>query len=312
VQGQPWRLHPSIEEAIRPRPRKASPKSPSLKPAARIQRVDPARRPATGTEPIVATAVAAEKVAAEQVAAERVSAEKVTEATPVIPPIAAREAAPMGQDVTVTYPSAAESPHLSKLVQGLLASFSGPGPHDALFVSIDQGAQTTRLCADVAKTLAAAGRAQVLIVDGDRVRPTLNEEFGIDLSPGLADVLDGRIAIDAATVRVGPHLTLMPAGFVTQNGSFCVLPEQGSELMRTLKSRFDYVLVNGLSLDSGRDSLVFGSNVEGVVLVVAAHNTRRPAAIQAKDDLKKAGARLLGVALTERTFPIPDAIYRWL
>lgn len=82
--------------------------------------------------------------------------------------------------------------------------------------------------------------------------------------------------------------------------------------MSELKGRFDYILVNGMPLDRGSDSVVFGKSAEGVLLVVAAHATRRAAARQAKALLETAGARLLGAVLTDRTFPIPDAIYRRL
>ena len=47
-----------------------------------------------------------------------------------------------------------------------------------------------------------------------------------------------------------------------------------------------------------------------VVLVVQANSTRREAARKGKESLDSANVRLLGVVLNERTFPIPEVLYR--
>jgi receptor protein-tyrosine kinase len=82
--------------------------------------------------------------------------------------------------------------------------------------------------------------------------------------------------------------------------------------MSELRSRFDYILINGTPLAQGSDSEVLGKSADGALLIVAAHATRRAVVRQAKARLETAGVRLLGAVLTERTFPIPDAIYRRL
>jgi protein-tyrosine kinase len=52
--------------------------------------------------------------------------------------------------------------------------------------------------------------------------------------------------------------------------------------------------------------------VDGVVLVVRAGRTSREAVLQAKKRLQLAGARLLGVVLNDRTYPLPEFLYRRL
>jgi Mrp family chromosome partitioning ATPase len=51
---------------------------------------------------------------------------------------------------------------------------------------------------------------------------------------------------------------------------------------------------------------------DGTVLVLSADRTRRVAARKIKEKLDGANARLLGVILSDRVFPIPEAIYRRL
>jgi succinoglycan biosynthesis transport protein ExoP len=55
-----------------------------------------------------------------------------------------------------------------------------------------------------------------------------------------------------------------------------------------------------------------GSLCDGMVLVVEANLTRRVAAQKVKEKLHAANARLLGAVLSQRTFPIPQTIYKKL
>jgi protein-tyrosine kinase len=48
------------------------------------------------------------------------------------------------------------------------------------------------------------------------------------------------------------------------------------------------------------------------VLVLEANSTRRVAARKAKQALEAANVRVLGTVLNNRTFPIPEKIYRLL
>ena len=57
---------------------------------------------------------------------------------------------------------------------------------------------------------------------------------------------------------------------------------------------------------------MLGNLCDGMVLVLEANSTRRVAAQKVKEKLHAANARLLGVVLSGRTFPIPEAVYRKL
>ena len=51
---------------------------------------------------------------------------------------------------------------------------------------------------------------------------------------------------------------------------------------------------------------------DGVVLVLEANSTRRVAARKAQQAVEAANVRVLGTVLNNRTFPIPEKIYRLL
>jgi hypothetical protein len=48
------------------------------------------------------------------------------------------------------------------------------------------------------------------------------------------------------------------------------------------------------------------------VLVLTANRTRRESALRAREYLLHCNAELLGTVLDERTYPVPEAIYRRL
>jgi protein-tyrosine kinase len=51
---------------------------------------------------------------------------------------------------------------------------------------------------------------------------------------------------------------------------------------------------------------------DGVVLVLKANSSRREAARQALNEMQSANVRVLGAVLNQRTFPIPEKIYKRL
>jgi Mrp family chromosome partitioning ATPase len=60
------------------------------------------------------------------------------------------------------------------------------------------------------------------------------------------------------------------------------------------------------------ETRLLGQIADGVILVLDERRTRRATAREAKAVLQAANARLLGVVINERQFPIPESIYRKL
>jgi hypothetical protein len=78
-----------------------------------------------------------------------------------------------------------------------------------------------------------------------------------------------------------------------------------------LRRQFDYTIVHAPAKASNL-GILMAPFTDGVILVVQAHVTRRAAALNIKEHLQAANARLLGVVLAGRTFPIPEGIYKRL
>jgi len=115
------------------------------------------------------------------------------------------------------------------------------------------------------------------------------------------------------TLRLSPsNLYLLSSGSAKE-GEQALL---GSESMRgrlnELYAQFDYVLLDVAALSASNDGIVLGRAADGVVLILRANWSRRETALKAVEDLKTAKVETLGAVLNQRTFPIPDAIYKYL
>jgi Mrp family chromosome partitioning ATPase len=79
-----------------------------------------------------------------------------------------------------------------------------------------------------------------------------------------------------------------------------------------LRAEFDFVLIDASAMSVANDVIALGSMSDGVVMVLKANASRRQVARQAIEDLQGGKAKVLGAVLNQRTFPIPDALYKKL
>ncbi len=79
-----------------------------------------------------------------------------------------------------------------------------------------------------------------------------------------------------------------------------------------LRIEFEYAVIHGPVAGLSSEAEVLGQLADGIILVLGAHSTRRAAARKIKERLEAAQARILGTLLSERTFPVPERIYRRL
>lgn len=79
-----------------------------------------------------------------------------------------------------------------------------------------------------------------------------------------------------------------------------------------LRIEFQYAVIHGPVAGTSSEAAVLGRLADGIILVLAAHTTRRATARKVKETLEAVQARILGTVLSERKFPIPERIYRRL
>jgi Mrp family chromosome partitioning ATPase len=199
-------------------------------------------------------------------------------------------------------------PHLVALVERVFAPVSGNPARSVAFSGL--GSQSAFITAAAADLLATQTGASVCVVDAHFASPSLHEQFGVDNHAGLSEAVEGDVAFSDVLREVRPNLWLLSAGGPGRRPSFA----SDSIRLRIAQfiARFDYVLADIEPVSGVSDATGLAPLVDGVILVLDADATRRESARRAGQALRAIGATVLGAVLTNRRFPIPDALYQRL
>jgi protein-tyrosine kinase len=179
----------------------------------------------------------------------------------------------------------------------------GAGARTVLFAAADGGRDDSASCVQAAELLSRQTARTVCLVDaggsllsddGDEGRPHAEVSRAVEPLFRLARPLTRNLWRAPDSAAPPPRHTV----------------EDAKRWFADLASRFDYVLLDAEAMRAPGQPSLLASMVEGVILVVDERETRRATARSVAAELQQAGARLLGVVLTNRSFPIPDEIYR--
>lgn len=143
----------------------------------------------------------------------------------------------------------------------------------------------------------------VLLVDADLRRPTLNERFGLPGQPGLSDVVIGAASL-AEAIRPTKYdgLYLLSSGTSVPNPVKLMHSTRFDELVSQLVEKYRIVIFDTPALMPVYDGAIIGSKVDGTVMVVSAGVTDLASTRKAVQRLASIqGVNLLGVVLNRAT-----------
>ncbi len=196
----------------------------------------------------------------------------------------------------------------SQQVLGLVRQvFLGGWPQPArqvVFCAVDEGTEIAGACGQVATALAREVSSDVCLVE--------------------ASIQEGNPT--SCTQRVTPRSTNLHtvAGQLCSNlwrvpqDVFAKREQERSAVagicrgLAELKKEFEYSVIQAPAAGAHRQAALLGQLCDGVVLVLQANSTRRLAAQKTKELLSAAQVQVLGTILCDRTFPIPESLYRRL
>jgi capsular exopolysaccharide synthesis family protein len=145
--------------------------------------------------------------------------------------------------------------------------------------------------------LALKGSADVLVIDADFVRGTLTAITGIADSPGLGEVLTGKVPLEDAIVRAAqfPRLHFLVAGRSAANPAELLDSEVWLSLMENIRKRFGYVVFDSPPVEAVPFYTRLLAASDGMVLVARPDHTGRD---ELNDALRSVPEhKLLGVVL---------------
>ncbi|OZE90946.1 protein tyrosine kinase [Rhodococcoides fascians] len=158
-----------------------------------------------------------------------------------------------------------------------------------------EGKTTTAV--NLAVALAEAGH-HVALVEGDLRRPRVSKYMGLIGSVGLSTVLAGQATVEEVLQPTKYEgLQAMASGPIPPNPSELLGSEASRALLVELRSRFDYVIVDGAPLLPVTDSAVLTTHADGALLVTRYGHTKSNELARAISNLETIGAHVLGVVL---------------
>jgi len=175
---------------------------------------------------------------------------------------------------------------------------ANPVPKMLLITSALPSEGKTTVAVNLGATLASLG-SKVVIVDCDMRRPCCHQSTGVENKPGIVRCLTGHVPLAEAILPVPgvPNLSVIPCGPIPPNPAEVLSSPLTVDLLRRLRSEFEYVLLDSPPLLTVSDSRILSTFTDAVVLVTKAYSTPFDLVRRARELLYHSGARVLGVAL---------------
>lgn len=175
------------------------------------------------------------------------------------------------------------------------------GLRAVMITSALKGEGKTSLSSHLATSLARAG-LRTLLVDCDLRNPSAHRLYDLPPEPGLCELLRGEIGLEEVIVEVvGPSplgtLSVLPAGRCDPQALSALAQDGMRNLLDTLKTQYDFVIVDSAPVLPVADTLLLGQQVDAVLFSILRDVSRVHHVHAAYDRLSRLGVRMLGAVI---------------
>ncbi len=180
-----------------------------------------------------------------------------------------------------------------------------------MITSAVPGEGKTSLASHLAVSVARSGR-RTLLVDCDLRKPCIHDLFDAPLSPGLCDYLRGEVELqDVVRTTALSNLALISAGALDDQALTALARSDLRPMFSTLKSSFDFVIVDSSPILNVADSLLVGQNVDALIFSVMNDVSRIPDVATAYNRVTALGMEVLGAVLAGTREGTPGSSYSY-
>jgi capsular exopolysaccharide synthesis family protein len=172
----------------------------------------------------------------------------------------------------------------------------------------------TLVAVNLAVTIAQAG-VKVLLVGSDLRKPAIDKVFGVEMTPGLTDVLMGnypwrdtvktvtdiimgQMSTDEVMMTPGlDNLHLITSGPIPPNPAELMESERLTAFIEEAKKEYDIILFDSTPILSTADAAILGTKVDGVLLVYRVGTVSRGLLKRSTAQLRQVKCNIMGVVL---------------
>ena len=178
--------------------------------------------------------------------------------------------------------------------------FCGKDKKVILLTSAVQNEGKTTLALSLCRSFAELGKS-VLLIDADMRKSVMKTRLlSGRIDKGLSHLLSGQCELGEVFCRdERSGIFLLPTGDYPPNPVELLASEDMQELVKSARSRFDYVIVDSAPLGVVTDAAVLAPLCDGAVIVLNAGEIHYKLAQQVVARLKTSGSPVLGVVLNQ-------------
>jgi capsular exopolysaccharide synthesis family protein len=110
---------------------------------------------------------------------------------------------------------------------------------------------------------------KTILIGFDLRKPKISKDFGLDNKKGISTWLIGQNKLeDIIQETIFENLSIIPSGPIPPNPSELIALEKTGELIKTLKERYDYIIIDSSPIGIVSDTLHLASMADAFLLVV--------------------------------------------
>ena len=176
--------------------------------------------------------------------------------------------------------------------------FSGASIRAIGITSHGPGAGKSTISLQVALSFAQTGK-RVLLIDADMRKSVLPTRLRVKGKvDGLSHYLSGLANVSELLCETDvPNMYIMFAGTRVPNSAELLSGENFAKLIPALKEVFDYIIVDTAPVGQVIDCAVIAQHLDGVAMIVDASKNSYKLERRVKNQIVKAGGKVLGVIL---------------
>jgi non-specific protein-tyrosine kinase len=164
-----------------------------------------------------------------------------------------------------------------------------------LVTSAVPGEGKSTVAANLAHSLARSGR-NVLLVDGDILRPMLHQLYPISNLAGLTTVLNGKSTLaDSVQQLDNSPLHVLCAGPATEGSADLLSSHKFYQLLDEAIQMYDIVIFDGPAVLAAVDSLAIAKQMSAVLWVVDPRKVDKRTLVFAREQFEQLGTKMVGV-----------------